>query len=158
MGSEWHPGLCGASARSLFIARRCEQSRHAGAPATRRACLASWRALKSVFFALALSACAGREPHPVAAIQYGDDTASCPQIQAETQANTVRLKELADEESRKTAENVGNGIGGVVFFPLWFGMDLKGAAAKESAALQARQQRLAALASERCTAPAPRRG
>jgi len=33
---------------------------------------------------------------------------------------------------------------------LWFGMDFKGAASKEVAALQARQQYLTVLATERC--------
>jgi hypothetical protein len=37
--------------------------------------------------------------------------------------------------------------------PVWFGMDLKGAASKEVSALQARQQHLTTLATERCAAP-----
>jgi hypothetical protein len=36
---------------------------------------------------------------------------------------------------------------------LWFGMDFKGAASKEVTALQARQQYLTTLATERCKQP-----
>jgi hypothetical protein len=38
---------------------------------------------------------------------------------------------------------------------LWFGLDFKGAASKEVAALQARQQYLTTLATERCKPGAP---
>ena len=80
-------------------------------------------------------------------------------IAAEIQANNVKVKELADEQGWKVAQNVATGVGGLVFFPLWFGMDFKGAANKDAAALQARQQFLTNLAAERCKpqpAPKPR--
>jgi hypothetical protein len=41
-----------------------------------------------------------------------------------------------------------------VIWPIWFAMDFKGAASKDVVALQARQQYLATLATERC-APRP---
>jgi len=45
---------------------------------------------------------------------------------------------------------VAAGVAGVFIPVLWFGMDFKGAASKEVAALQARQQYLTTLATERC--------
>ena len=54
------------------------------------------------------------------------------------------------EEGAKVAQNVAAGVAGVVIPVLWFGMDFKGAASKEVTALQARQQYLTVLATERC--------
>lgn len=109
--------------------------------------------------ALALSACAGRDPQPIATSQVQDSYASCAQIQAEIQANNTKVQALADEQGLKVAQNVTAGVVGLVIWPVWFAMDFKGAASKEVTALQARQQYLAILATERC-APAgapPRR-
>lgn len=53
------------------------------------------------------------------------------------------------------AQNVGAGVVGLVIWPVWFGMDFKDAAGKDAAALQARQQFLTTLATERCR-PQPR--
>ena len=52
------------------------------------------------------------------------------------------------------AQNVAAGVAGLVIPVLWFGMDFKGAASKEVTALQARQQYLTTLATERCGAQA----
>jgi hypothetical protein len=113
---------------------------------------------------LALAACAGRDPEAIAIVQPQDQYSTCAMIGAEIQANNVKVKELADEQGLKVAQNVAAGVGGLVFFPIWFAMDAKGAASKDVAALQARQQYLAALAVERCAppphtaaAPSPRR-
>jgi hypothetical protein len=96
------------------------------------------------------TACAGRDPMPVATVQVTDANATCAMIVAEIEANNIKVKELADEQGLKVGQNVAAGVAGVVFFPLWFGMDFKGAAGKEVAALQARQQYLTTLANERC--------
>jgi hypothetical protein len=74
-------------------------------------------------------------------------------ISAEIQANNVRVKELAEEQGLKVAQNVAAGVVGIVIWPVWFAMDAKGAASKDVVALQARQQYLAALAVERCAPP-----
>lgn len=103
--------------------------------------------------AIALGACAGRDPQPVATVQATDQFASCTQIQAEIEANNIKVKQLADEKGLKVAQNVGAGIAGVVIWPLWFAMDFKGAADTEVTALQARQQYLTTLATERCARP-----
>jgi hypothetical protein len=67
-------------------------------------------------------------------------------IRAEIEANNQKAKQLADEQGLKVAQNVAAGIVGVVIWPLWFGMDFKGAAAQDVAALQARQEYLTQLA------------
>jgi hypothetical protein len=69
---------------------------------------------------------------------------------AEIQANNIKAQELASEGGAKVAQNVAAGVAGVVIPVLWFGMDFKGAASKEVTALQARQQYLTVLATERC--------
>jgi hypothetical protein len=76
--------------------------------------------------------------------------ATCAMISAEIQANNIKVKELADEEGLKVGQNVAAGVAGIVVWPLLFAMDFKGAASKEVAALQARQQYLTTLATERC--------
>jgi hypothetical protein len=83
------------------------------------------------------------------------------QITAEIQANNIRVQELADEQGLKVGQNVAAGVAGLVVWPVWFAMDFKGAASKEVAALQARQQYLTTLATERCAQralPPQRRG
>ena len=91
---------------------------------------------------IALAACAGRDPQPIATVQPQDQTATCGMISAEIQANNIKVQELA-------AQNVAAGVVGLVIWPVWFAMDAKGAASKDVAALQARQQYLAILATER---------
>src|SRR5580698_5472849 len=87
-----------------------------------------------------LSACAGRDPQPIASVQVQDAYADCTMIRAEIEANNAKAKELADEQGLKTAQNVAAGVVGLVVWPVWFGMDFKGAAGKDAAALEARQQ------------------
>ena len=103
---------------------------------------------------LILCACAGRDPQPVATVQVQNSSASCAQITGEIEANNIKVKELADEQGLKVGQNVAAGVAGVFVWPLLFAMDFKGAASKEVAALQARQQYLTTLAQERCAAPA----
>jgi hypothetical protein len=103
--------------------------------------------------AIALADCAGRDPQPVATVQPTDAVATCAMITAEIEANNIKVRELAGEEGAKVAQNVAAGVGGILIPVLWFGMDFKGAASKEVTALQARQQYLTTLATERC-APA----
>jgi hypothetical protein len=111
--------------------------------------------LSALAIGLALAACAGRDPEPIATVQPWDQTASCTQIRAEIEANNVKVKELADEQGWKAAQNVVTGVGGLLIPVLWFGMDWKGSAGKDVAALQARQQYLTTLATERCAQPSP---
>jgi hypothetical protein len=71
-------------------------------------------------------------------------------IRSEIEGNNIKIQELADERGLKTAQNVAAGLAGFVVPVIWFGMDWKGAADKDGAALQARQQYLTTLATERC--------
>jgi hypothetical protein len=106
-----------------------------------------------------LSACAGRDPHPVAIAQPQDARSDCAMIRAEIEANNVQAEKLGEENHAKIAQNVVAGVVGVVVWPVWFAMDAKGAAGTEMDALTARQQYLSALAEQRCgqpTAPPPR--
>ncbi len=104
----------------------------------------------TVLTALLLSGCAGRDPQPVATVQPQDQTTDCTAIRAEIQANNIKMQELSHEEGSKVAQNVAAGVAGVLIWPVWFAMDFKGAAKKDAAALQARQQYLTTLATERC--------
>jgi ABC-type transporter MlaC component len=106
--------------------------------------------LTAMAVALALAACAGRDPQPIATVQPQDAFSDCTMIRAEIEGNNQKAKQLADEQGLKVAQNVGAGIVGLVIWPVWFGMDFKGAAGQEVAALQARQEYLTQLATERC--------
>ncbi len=121
----------------------------------RRSRSATLRFTGVLFATLALSACAGRAPAPVAVVQPNDRYLDCAAINAEAQANTKRIQELASEEGGKVAQNVAAGVIGLFIWPVWFAMDFQGAAAKEVAALQSRQQYLGTLAEQRCGATPP---
>jgi hypothetical protein len=114
-------------------------------------------AVWALLSAVALGACAGRDPQVIATVQPHDQMSSCAQITAEMEANNLRFKELADEQGLKTGQNVAAGVAGIVIWPLWFAMDFKGAADKDVVALQARQKYLTGLATERCSQRAPQR-
>jgi hypothetical protein len=104
---------------------------------------------------LALAACAGRDPQPMATVQPQDAYSDCAMINSEIQANNIRAQALASEHDAKIAQNVAAGVVGVVIWPVWFAMDTKGAASTDAAALQARQQYLSELAVQRCAPPPP---
>ncbi len=97
-----------------------------------------------------VGACAGRAPQPVATVQAQDVQANCTMIRAEIEANNIKVQELASEQGVKVAQNVVTGAAGLLIPVLWFGMDWQGSAGKDLAALQARQQYLTTLATERC--------
>jgi hypothetical protein len=78
--------------------------------------------------AVALCACAGRDPQVIATVQPQDQSASCLSLTAEMDANNLKFKELADEQGLKTGQNVAAGVVGLVVWPMWFAMDFKGAA------------------------------
>jgi hypothetical protein len=106
--------------------------------------------LPAMAVGLALSACAGRDPQPIASVQPQDAYSDCTIIRAEIEANNAKAAQIANEQGGKVAQNVAAGVVGIVIWPVWFGMDFKDAAGKEAAALQARQQFLTTLATERC--------
>jgi hypothetical protein len=97
----------------------------------------------------------GRAPQPVATVQPADQMMDCTAIYAEVAANNRRVEELGREQGWKVAQNVAAGVAGFVVPVLWFGMDWQGAAGKEAAALQSRQQYLGALAVQKHCGGAP---
>lgn len=103
--------------------------------------------------ALALStmlcACAGRQPAQIGVVQPQDAAMDCLAIQAEVNSNSARIADLSRESSNKVAQNVAAGVAGLLIWPLWFAMDFQGAADKDTAALQSRQNYLGTLASQR---------
>jgi len=98
---------------------------------------------------IGVAGCAGRAPQPVAVVQPQDRFMDCAAILAEVQANTQKISDLGGEQGGKVAQNVAAGVAGLFIWPLWFGMDFQGSAAKEIAALESRQQYLATLAEQR---------
>src|SRR5262249_52486349 len=111
------------------------------------------RAFMVAVLGTGLVGCAGRDPQPMASVQPQDAYSDCTMIRAEIEANNMKTQQLANEQGWKVAQNVGAGVVGLVIWPVWFGMDFKDAAGKEAAALQARQQYLTTLATQRCTPP-----
>ena len=70
---------------------------------------------------IALVGCAGRDPQPIVTVQQQDVYADCTMIRAEIEANNAKVKQLADEQGWKVAQNVGAGVVGLVIWPVWFG-------------------------------------
>ena len=96
-----------------------------------------------------LASCAGRAPDPVAVVQPMDQSLSCEAIYAEVASSNQQISDLSGEQGAKVAQNVAAGVAGLFIWPLWFAMDFQGAAGKEIAALQSRQQYLATLAEQK---------
>jgi len=106
--------------------------------------------------ALAVSACAGRAPAPVAVVQAMDETMNCTAIQAEVAGNNQRIADLGGESGAKVAQNVAAGIAGAIFILPLFLMDFQGSAGIDERALRSRNDYLASLARTRCaTVAAP---
>jgi hypothetical protein len=80
---------------------------------------------------IALGACAGRAPQPVAIVQAQDQFSDCAAISAEVQANNNRISELASEKGLKVGQNVAAGVAGLFIPVLWFGMDWQGTAGRK---------------------------
>src|SRR5689334_22320105 len=74
------------------------------------------KGIAAAMLGIAVTACAGRDPQPIATVQAQDAYADCPMIRAEIEANNIKIKALADEQGWKTAQNVVAGVGGLVFF------------------------------------------
>ena len=86
--------------------------------------------LAVLFLCVALGACAGRTPAPVAVVQERDQNADCATITAEIQSNTQQIAELGREDGAKVAQNVVAGVAGVFVPVLWFAMDFQDARAE----------------------------
>ena len=92
---------------------------------------------------MVLTACAGRDPNPVAEIQNSDASLSCTQLRSEIGVNSQAVRGLVDEQQDKQTKNIVAGTAGaILFFPALFFMDLKGASGEEARAYQRRNQGL----------------
>lgn len=143
----WCNGMCGSWARSGRIG--CEITRKF-APA---------------LFAVALGACAVpvrdqqpaptvqvRDLKPLTTVQPQDSTASCAELEQEIRRHNLEVTQLAKENGWQLAQNGGTGADGLFVWPIWFAMDFKGSTNLTAASLQARQQHLATIVAERCSA------
>ena len=100
--------------------------------------------------AATLAGCAGRAPSPVAIVQGHDQAADCAMLQHETAANVETLERLRKEKANKLTQNALALGAGIVVWPVLLAMDWQGAASKDLAALEQRQQHLVNLTTERC--------
>ena len=95
---------------------------------------------------LVVAACAGRAPSPVATTKAGDKSLTCEAMTAEIKTNNEAAHRLAEEHSNKVGRNVAVTTVGVLLFPpLLFALDLKGAQKTEMHALYNRNSYLARL-------------
>jgi hypothetical protein len=106
---------------------------------------------------LLLTACAGREAHPVTVTRITDSALDCMSIAREFEANEARVIATVRERDGQNMKNAALAAGAVIFLPTLFFMDLKGPERIELQALRARNQVLMQLAAyKRCPMPAPR--
>lgn len=112
------------------------------------------KAIMSMVLVTQLAACAGRDPQMTATVQPQDMTSDCPAIAAQIAANNSRLMALKTEHSNTTGGNIALAVvGGLLFWPALFAMDLKDAAGKEMASLNERQGYLQQLANQKGCGP-----
>jgi hypothetical protein len=106
--------------------------------------------------AVMLAACAGRTANPVTTVQAYDATLSCPQISAEIAGNDDKAKQLMAEKHSAHNRNVAIGVvGGLLFWPALFALDLSDAEKVEMEALRTRDGYLANMMAQRgCGDPA----
>jgi hypothetical protein len=108
------------------------------------------KSLLSIALVAQLSACAGRDPQMTATVQPQDMQSDCPAITAQIVANNNRLADLKKEHGNTTGGNIALAVvGGLLFWPALFAMDLKDAAGKEITSVNQRQGYLAQLAQQR---------
>ena len=93
-----------------------------------------------------LVGCAGQAPQLTPISQVTDDALNCEQIRTEITANNTQVGNLASAKGWKVAQNVGIGAVGLLFPPLWFGMDFQDTAGRETTSIEQRNSMLGALA------------
>ena len=106
---------------------------------------------------LLLTACAGREAHPVPVTRITDGALDCMSIAREFEANETQIIATVRERDGQNIKNAALAAGAVIFLPTLFFMDLKGPERIELQALRARNQVLMQLgAQKKCHMPPPR--
>jgi hypothetical protein len=104
---------------------------------------------------VALSACGGREAHPIAATAVTDSGMDCGAVAREFEANEHQILTTVKERSQAQGKNIILGATGVIlFFPALFFMDPKSPEKVEIEALRNRNTVLTEIArSRKCPAP-----
>jgi hypothetical protein len=74
----------------------------------------------AIIVGLALSACAGRDPQPIATAQMQDAYSDCTMIRAEIEGNKSE-GQVARRRAGPKDRNVAAGVVGIVIWPVWFG-------------------------------------
>jgi hypothetical protein len=110
--------------------------------------------LSLIMFSTLLTGCGGRTAHPIDLHQPGDDTRSCAVIRSEIDSLQKSMIDISPDSS-KLARNTACGVGGLIFFPTLFFMDLKNAEKVELRALQARYNYLKEILNSRKCANGP---
>lgn len=100
--------------------------------------------------AMVLTSCAGRDPQHIASTAAWDASLTCDQVRYMIAGNEREIADLQIEDSNKTASNVGWFVGGILIWPAWLMMDLKGAQKKEIADYRARNEVLSQQAVRTC--------
>lgn len=114
--------------------------------------------MRSIFLALVittLAGCGGRTPQPITVASRYDREMSCADLETEIDQNNARLQALAAEKGVTLTKNVAVGAAGILFFPIWFALDLSDAAGQEISQLQARQTYLAEMSGRKCAVQEP---
>jgi len=103
---------------------------------------------------LIVAGCAGRQPIPVSAYLPDDAGMSCEAIDAEIRRNNDALRVRVDEDAETQNKNIMVGTAAaLLFLPIAFAMDFKGAASTEANAFEQRNATLSGLAvRKRCPA------
>jgi len=92
-----------------------------------------------------LSACAGRDPNPVMAVQYGDYKKSCKALEFEISQAENEIQRLLPKKDKMGA-NVALGVAGAFLLVPWFFMDFKNAEGQEYEAYRQRYNHLTSIA------------
>lgn len=115
------------------------------------------RVFPAILVAITLAGCGGRTPQPITVASRYDNNLNCSDLEAEIEQNNARLQALAAEKGVTLSKNVAVGAAGILFFPIWFALDLSDAAGQEISQLQARQTYLAEMAGRKCNQPEPKK-
>ncbi len=146
------------STRAIF---RIEESLHGNQQNTqnKRSFIMSAINIRTTFLiaslVLVLTACAGRDPKPVAVTNMGDSSLDCASISREFEANERQIVSTGEERSNAQGKNVFLTVTGVVlFWPALFFIDPKSPERVEIEALRNRNKVLTDLAkTKKCRLP-----
>lgn len=106
----------------------------------------NYAVLLVVFALLAVTACRGREAHPVAIHEPGDEQKSCAALMTEMTLIEGRVSKLGGEDKDKNTSNALWGVSGIFLYVPLLMLDLSDAEKTEMLAYQDRYRTLAVIA------------